>query len=176
MKRREFLLAPVAAAAASAASATPPAVDPQVVKRNDAAVERMLESQITDPASPWRGSIPDEFGLHSAGSAGGVAETMTASFLHPQSKFHADNGLVERMHLAAEFLERSQSPQGNIDLLSTNFNSPPDTGFAVHNAATAAAAGRRYGAEEIARMLRLFLVKAAAGMAAEESTLRTTGG
>jgi hypothetical protein len=109
--------------------------------------------------------VPDQVGLHSAGSAGGVAETLTASFIHPKSRFHGDNALVERVRLAAGFLERSQSPQGNIDLLTTNFNSPPDTGFVVHNVATAAAIARLHAHEDIARILRPFLVKAGGGMA-----------
>jgi hypothetical protein len=133
--------------------------------RNDAAVRTLLDNQITDPASPWRGSVPDQFSLHSAGSAGGAAETLAASFVHPRSTFYGDNVLVERIRLAAGFLERAQSPQGNIDLLTTNFNSPPDTGFVVHNVATAAAIARRQGHEEIARLLQPFLVKAGAGMA-----------
>ena len=134
--------------------------------RNDSAVRALLDNQITDAASPWRGCVPDQVGLHSAGSAGGVAETLTASFIHPRSRFHADNALVERIRLAAGFLERGQSPQGNIDLLTTNFNSPPDTGFVVHNVATAAAIARLHGHEEIARIFQPFLVKAGAGMAA----------
>ena len=134
--------------------------------RNDAAVAALLDSQITDAASPWRGSVPDNAGLHSAGSAGGAAETLTASFVHPRSRFHADNALVERLRLAAGFLERAQSPQGNIDLLTTNFNSPPDTGFVVHNVAAAAAVARRHGHGGIVRILQPFLVKAAGGMAA----------
>ena len=75
--------------------------------RNDAAVRALLDNQITDAASPWRGCVPDQFELHSAGSAGGVAETLTASFIHPRSRFHADNTLLERIRLAAGFLERS---------------------------------------------------------------------
>ena len=136
------------------------------VERNDTAVQSLLQTQVTNQASPFRGSVPDQFGLHSAGSAGGVSETLAASFVHPRSRFHHDGVLLERIRLAAGFLERAQSPQGNIDLLTTNFNSPPDTGFVVHNVATAAAIGRLRGAPEIAAALRPFLVKAGEGMAA----------
>jgi len=150
---------------ASGDAQTPAASAPDaasVVERNDAAVRTLLETQLTDPASPNRGCVPDQFGLHPAGSASGVAETLAASFVHPQSAFHHDRVLLDRIRLAAGFLERAQSPQGNIDLLTTNFNSPPDTGFVVHNAATAAAIGRLHGAEEIARTLQPFLVRAPA--------------
>jgi len=134
-----------------------------IVERNDAAVQALLQSQITDARTNHRGSVPDQFGLYTAGSAGGAAETYAASFVHPQSKFHQDGVLLDRIRLAAGFLERSQSPQGNIDLLSTNFNSPPDTGFVVHGVATAAAIGRLHGAGEITRLLQPFLVRAGAG-------------
>ena len=136
-----------------------------IVERNDVAVRSVLQSQITDPDSPGRGSVPDQFGLHSAGSASGVVESLTASFVHPRSAFHRSNVLFERVRLAAGFLERAQSPDGNIDLLTTNFNSPPDTGFVVHNVATAAAIGRLHAAEEITGALRPFLVRAGGGMA-----------
>ena len=135
------------------------------LERNDAAVRTLLQTQVTASANPNRGSVPDQFGMYSAGAASGVAETMAASFVHPQSSFHKDGALLDRIRLAAGFLERAQSPQGNIDLLTTNFNSPPDTGFVVHNVATAAAIGRRHGAEEIARILQPFLVHAGNGMA-----------
>jgi hypothetical protein len=136
------------------------------VERNDTAVQVLLQTQVTDPPSPFRGSVPDQSGLHSAGSAAGVSETLAASFVHPRSRFHRDSVLLDRIRLATGFLERSQSPQGNIDLLTTNFNSPPDTGFVVHNVATAAAIGTRHGVPEIGAMLRPFLVKAGEGMAA----------
>ena len=152
-----------AAAQDAAANAALPLA--AIVERNDAAVRAALQSQITDPASPNRGSVPDQFGLHSAGSASGVVETLAASFVHPRSAFHRSAVLLERIRIAAGFLERAQSPQGNIDLLTTNFNSPPDTGFVVHNVATAAAIGRLHGAEDIVTVLRPFLVRAGAGMA-----------
>lgn len=173
LSRRQALgLLGTAAASTAAASGLAPrrshALDlaaPGVVARNDAAVRTLLENQVTDPASAMRGSVPDAYGLHSAGSAAGVAETLAASFVHPESAYHGDTALVDRIRLAAGFLERAQSPDGNIDLLTTNFNSPPDTGFVVHNAATAAAVARRHGHEPIARLLQPFLVRAAGAMA-----------
>ena len=134
------------------------------VARNDAAVRAVMQAQITDPASPYRGSVPDGVGLHTAGSAGAAVEACAAALVHPQSAFHRDATLLDRIGLAAGFLERSQSADGNIDLLSTNFNSPPDTGFVVHSVATAAAVGRRHGAPEIAQALGTFLTRAGAGM------------
>jgi hypothetical protein len=67
------------------------------VERNDTAVQSLLQGQITDSASQWRGSVPDQFGLHSAGSASGVSETLAASFVHPRSRFHRDAVLLERI-------------------------------------------------------------------------------
>ena len=77
----------------SAAIAQTPAggsVVERAVQRNDAAVRTLLGTQITDGASPWLGSVPDQVGLHTAGSAASVAETLAASFVHPQSTFHDD--------------------------------------------------------------------------------------
>lgn len=162
--RRQILWTLGSAAVAAGAPATPPEVDARVVARNDAAVENLLRAQITGTANPRLGGVPDEYGMFHAGSAGGLIETAAASLVTPQSKHHGAPEVLERIRLAAQFLERSQSAEGNIDLLSTNFNSPPDTGFVVHNVATAAALAKMYGVEEVLRALGPFLVKAAGGM------------
>jgi hypothetical protein len=150
------------AAATPQTGATP--VD-AALARSNAAVKTLLASQVTDTTSRYRGAVPDATGLFHATSAGGLIETLGAAFIHPQSAFRGDSTLIERIRLAAAFLERSQSPQGNIDLLTTNFNSPPDTGFVVHNVATAAAIGRLHGAPEIPQALETFLRRAGSGMA-----------
>ncbi len=159
LTRREALGAMLAVGA-------PPAVEPAILKRHDESIERLLKLQITDPSSRWCGVYPDDFGLHHAGTAGGILETFTAAFLHPGSKFHRDNALVERMRPAAGYLQRAQNEQGNIDLLITNFNSPPDTAFVVQNVATAACLARRNGERELEGFLEPFLRKAGAGLAA----------
>ncbi|MBK8098133.1 MAG: hypothetical protein IPK26_13560 [Planctomycetes bacterium] len=151
-------------AIAPRAKAEPP---PQgtLVERNDAAVTRLLEQQIHDIASPFCGAVSDQHGLHGVGSASGLITTFAASFVHPQSAFHHQQELLARIGLAADFLVRSQSPRGNIDLLVTNFDSPPDTGFVVHGVATAAAIARRHGREDLVKLLQPFLQKAGAGLA-----------
>jgi hypothetical protein len=164
--RRQALLAAGAATAALRAAANPPDVEQTIVDRNDDAARKLMLAQVTGAQSPWAGSVPDDYLMHSAGSAGGLIETLAASFACPQSKLHGDRALLERIQLAARFLERSQSPEGNIDLLSTNFNSPPDTGFVVHNVAAAAAIGQTYGIDELVRGLHPFLVKAGGALAA----------
>lgn len=151
--------------ASAAFAATPPEVSAPVVTRHDNTVSRYLAAQVTDPGSRHCGGMPDRDGIHHPGSAGGLANAYTAAFLHPRSKYHKDPALLERIRLAGAFLTRRQSPDGNLDLLTTNFNSPPDTGFVVWNVAEAASIARKYGAPEIERALEPFLRKAAAGLA-----------
>lgn len=158
--RRQFVALPAASQLAAAGT------DSEVVRRHDGRVQSLLEQQITDPASPWRGASLDRSGLCFPGSAGGMLEAFMAAFLHPASRFHRDRALVERMRLAAGYLERAQNAQGNIDLVITNFNSPPDTGFVVHGVATAAVLARRAGERDLEALAEPFLRRAAAGMAA----------
>ncbi len=166
--RRQVIWGLGTAALAAGAPAAAPELDARVVARNDAALDNLLSTQITDSRNARLGGVPDEYGMYHAGSAGGLIETAAASWIAPHSRHHGVPEVLERIRLASQFLERSQTAEGNINLLSTNFNSPPDTGFVVHNVATAAAIARMYSAEEVLRALRPFLVKAAAGM--------TTGG
>lgn len=152
-------------AAWDAGAATPAEIDPAIVARNDASVESQLKTQETDPKSKWLGSYTDEAGLHTAGSASSILETFSASLVYPKSRFFGSNEVIQRMRLAAGFLERTQSPEGYIALLTTNFNSPPDTAFIVHGVASGAAVARMYGNEEAVRISQPFLQKAGAALA-----------
>src|SRR5262249_1543569 len=89
---------------------TPDSLLDHAVARPDTAVAALLEAQVSDPASPWRGSVPDQYGLHSAGSAGAATESLAAAFVQPRSRFHGDTALLDRLRLSAGFLIRSQSP------------------------------------------------------------------
>ncbi len=140
--RREWLALSSAAALAQSSSST---LLDDVVRRHDTSVERLLAVQITDPKSRWRGIYPDDFGLHNPGTAAGVIDTLLTAYLQPKSKFYNDNALPLRIRLAADFLSRVQTPDGNINLLITNFNSPPDTGFVVRALCPSVSLAKRAG-------------------------------
>lgn len=147
-------------------SASLPAAPEAVVRRFDKRAEEMLARQITEPGNPNAGGYPDATEIVTPHSGSGVISVLGTVWLCPASRFHRDPELLRRLRLAAAFLERKQLPSGNIDLMSTNFNSPPDTGFVVHAVAPAAILARRAGEAELVRMLMPFLQKAGKGMAA----------
>jgi hypothetical protein len=125
-----------------------------------------LGMQITGAAHAERGGYADQYGLVTAHSGGGVVATLGTAFLYPQSRYHLDAEVLGRLKLAAEFLQRKQLPSGNIDLVTTNFDSPPDTAFVVHNVAPVAILAKRAGHDELVRMLMPFLLAARRGMVA----------
>lgn len=142
--------------AVAAASATPvPAqqpfwsITPELIQRHDEYMDRLIERQTTDAASRWNGGLPDADGLHNGGSAAAVAAACVTSLVQPKSKHYRSPLVAERLALAVDFLKRHTTGDGNIHLLITNFNSPPDTAFAMNGMATAALLARRAGAREI---------------------------
>ena len=56
------------------------------------------------------------------------------------------------------------TPDGNINLQITNFNSPPDGAFAVRTAAVAARLARKFNAPEIAGVVEAFLKRQGDGL------------
>ena len=162
INRRE-LLGLMASAAAAGAQQTDVAAS--IVTHHDENVERAIATQNTDRSSPGYGALLSATGLFHAGAAAGLIDTCMAAYLHPQSRFHGNNLLVERIKLAAQFLERAQHPDGCIDLLETNFDSTPDTGFVMHPMCTAACLAQRNRHDELVAVLAPFIRKAAGGLA-----------
>jgi hypothetical protein len=162
MNRRELLAA--SAAAAAPASCQPSGIDPAILRRHDDAVERYLKLQNTDRSSSNRGGIPDDYGLYMHGSGSGLLDVFLSAWICPQSKFHHNPLLLERARMAIDFMARKQTPDGNWDLLTTNFNSTPDAGFIMEGLCANASNARRYGAPEIAKLLEPVLLKAGDAM------------
>lgn len=136
-----------------------------VVNNHDKSLQQRLNKQVTQTWSRWCGACPDKWGLHHCHSAAGILRDGAAAFFHPESSFYKSMHLYERMELAAGFLLRSQRQDGNIDLITTNFNSPPDTGFVVHSVATAARLAQLHQYRRFFSLLKDFLIRAGQGMA-----------
>jgi hypothetical protein len=84
--------------------------------------------QVLDPQHPdFGGLIRPEWGVAHPGGAGGFI--CAIAYLHLNGQASAE--LLERANLAADYLLRVQRPSGNIDLLDTNYDSGPDTGFVL---------------------------------------------
>jgi len=169
MNRREAIALGVASIASlslpNQAESSRDAAASALVQSHDEKLKHLLDSQVTDPQSRWCGGIPDQWDIHYCGSAAGLLRDGAAAYFHPRSRFQASKELLERMKLAAGFLSRSQNDEGNIDLLSTNFNSPPDTGFVVHSVAAAAKLAKMNHDEAVMSLVKDFLRRAGRGLA-----------
>ena len=133
-----------------------------LVVANDANVENYLGRQQTDPDSKWLGGIPDQYGIYNAGSVASIMQRLAVSFVQDASIFHHSDTLLHRMMLAADFMLKYQHEDGTIDLLSTNFHSPPDLAFAVERIALCYRLLEADGSSDVAPLrakLKDFLLK-----------------
>ncbi len=148
LTRRDFSAAGVALAANTAPGYW--ALTPERIRRFDDALENLFKQQTTDSRSPWVGGVPDADGLHNGGSATSAVIYCVTAMAQAKSRFTKAPICIERLRLALQFLKNHTSPEGNLDLLITNFNSPPDTAFAMQNLCSAL---------QLARMARLYEVE-----------------
>ncbi len=163
--RRQILASGTALATSAAQNSQPYwSISGEMIRRHEEGVDHLLKAQTVDPASQWRGGVPDAFGLHSGGGPSGILIHFTAAFLQPRSRFFKSSLLLDRMRLAIGFLNRKVSADGNYDLLITNFNSPPDTAFITLNLASAAYLARKFGNREIETMLEPLLKRSGAAL------------
>ena len=102
-----------------------------LIAQNDAAIPAQLARQSHDRSKPTFGGIPAENGLYHAGSASGFLCSLTAAYVSPSSRYAGSPQLLQALDDAATFLLAAQHEDGTIDLLTTNFHSPPDTGFVL---------------------------------------------
>jgi hypothetical protein len=143
----------------------PDAVPANLLANAERRAEDILKRQVLDESQAAYGGYLDAYGLLTPQAGAGVMGALGAVWLCPGSRFHRDKEVARRLELGARFLDRMQLPSGNIDLLSTNFDSPPDTGFVVHAVAPVAILAQRAGETELLRAVQPFLRKAGKAMA-----------
>ncbi len=136
----------------------------------DQQVQGVMTRQVLDTKSPYCGGFIDGDRLVGSQSISSVA-SLGYAYLLAESRHYRSAQLLERVLLAAEFARRQRNPSGCFDLLSTNFDSAPDTGFVVQAIAPVVVAARQQAAEdqgaaEIADALGELIQTGAPGMIA----------
>ncbi len=141
----------------------------KTVRQLDMSIERTLTRQLTDKNHRDCGGFVDGEGLVGPNSVSSAASLIYAYLLKESSYYHSEQ-LLERILLIGDFGRRRRRPSGNYDLLSTNFDSSPDTGFITKSLAPAVKAARAQtgdaGAQQIAESLGELIYTGAAGMVA----------
>jgi hypothetical protein len=161
--RREFSLSSAAFAAVLPTSSYW-AITDERIRKFDETVDRVIDQQTTGEKNPWRGGLTDADGLHNGGSAAGLVAIFTTALAQPKSRFRDSALVMQRLRLALGFLDRHTSPDGNIHLLFTNFNSPPDTAFAMYSLCAAAHLARQAKLHELEGLLEPVVKRHAGGL------------
>jgi hypothetical protein len=139
----------------------------EVVRQLDTHIGRVLARQVMDKGHRDCGGFIDGEGLVGPNSVSS-ASSLTYAYLLEDSTYYHSGDLLERILLVGDFGRRRRRPSGNYDLLSTNFDSSPDTGFITKSLAPAVKAARAQtedaGAQQIAESLGELIFTGAAGM------------
>ncbi|MDR6878684.1 hypothetical protein [Bacillus sp. 3255] len=105
----------------------------QLVDQNDQLAAAALEKQVLDPASKYYGGVIDETGIARAShhSTPVYIAAWAAALVNPDSRYYRDPALAASLDMAADFMLNRQHADGTVSLGSTNYHSPPDTGFVI---------------------------------------------
>lgn len=105
------------------------------VEFNDNELEKIIPYQVTDETSSDCGGLYDD----SLGFCGATHyETMKLlrnlgyAYCTKESKYFEDEEILKRIELCMQFQKSRQRKSGLIDLRTRNYDSPPDTAFAMN--------------------------------------------
>ena len=101
------------------------------ITANDKSVKNILERQELDRNHPFYGGYPDQFEIYHPNSPANYATRLMAAYISPTSSYYQSKAIEKALNLGIDFMLKVQHKSGNIDLLTTNFESPPDTAFGV---------------------------------------------
>jgi hypothetical protein len=106
----------------------------KIVEINDRFSAKMIEHQSQDVNSKYYGGIINPttgVASPSHGNTPRVIAAWVASIVNSDSSYFHNKELANRLVGATEYMLSNQHSDGTISLGSTNYHSPPDTGFVV---------------------------------------------
>lgn len=136
-----------------------------MVEAHDQYIDARLKSQITERGHRFYGGFPDADGLVHGGASGGALHTFGLGYILPQSRYYKNALMLERMRLVLAYLDAHTSAEGNVDLLITNFNSPPDTAFMIWGVGQIGFLARKFGVNEVAKLVEPVLRRSGRALA-----------
>ena len=134
----------------------------------DEQIEDLLPRQITDTSHPEKGGFVSPQEGMAGGAQLGCVQSLAYGWLCDSSNYHGSQEILDRLILAAGFLRSVRRPSGRYDLITTNWDCGPYTGFVIQAAATFVGAARRTtlsGASDIEEHWGEVIRSAARGMA-----------
>lgn len=147
MKRRDFISRTSGAAVAlgvplrrslgtsSGAGQSESAEERLALAQAERRIDGVLKTQVLEEPNGQDarvgGFISPAYGFAFAAFNAVELKNLGALYCHPGSVHYHRADLARRIDLALGWLEREQHADGTIDLPTTNFHSPPDTGFVV---------------------------------------------
>ncbi len=151
MQRRKVLKTVALAAATPALSlpAAPPRLPQAMIDAHDQAVDHLIAGQELTPGHRHRGNVRSGDSLFWGATPGGILSTLSTAYVLPTSRHYRRPLVLERIQLAAECFARIQTPDGNWNLPTTNYNSAPDTSFILQGMGLTLLNARQYGFPEL---------------------------
>lgn len=161
MTRRDVL---AAALMAPAAAGQPPLLSQTKVDSLDTAVDANLKRQILDKNHKYYGSFAADDGLYYGSAPASLLSIYSTAYVIPQSRHYKSARVAERVELAAHAFGSLQTKDGNWNLPTTNFNSPPDTAFIMESTSVTLMNARQYGFPELEKWLLPAVERAGDGL------------
>ncbi|MDW3652123.1 MAG: hypothetical protein R8P61_33925 [Bacteroidia bacterium] len=134
---------------------------------NDKRVRNILDLQQKDKAHPFYGGFPDKYEIYHPSRPAAYAQSLISAFVSEASEFYRSREIKDCLKVGMEFLVERQHEDGTIDLLTTNFHSPPDTAFAVEPLSLALLILKKYSPEylqDFQQIAKSFLLEAGKAM------------
>ncbi|MBI1343328.1 MAG: hypothetical protein GC171_10390 [Terrimonas sp.] len=135
----------------------------KLIQLNDRSIEPLLSMQVLDKASAYYGGCMDSTEIATPQNTGNFISKAACAIASAESSYFRSPRLLEKVKLAVDYLLRVQHKDGTIDLLETNFHSPPDTAFSVEKIAPAYGLIKASGvnnADDVLKSIQQYLQRA----------------
>lgn len=126
-----------------------------ILKETEANVENLLANLVTDKNSKDYGGIINRVDkmIH-PGTVIGSLLTILPHYVNTDSKYYNRDDIYNSVLIILDYIKKIQRPDGNFDLLISNFYSAPDTGFITQSLAYSYRIVEKYNHNEKCEKIR----------------------